>query len=426
MKKYTMLAMVCLLVACSPSIAGETSTESEELTIENITALVSRTELVEDLWHIVDILNTNFAMLDALERVYGRIAQDLATHTYNTLPLHDYFTHESAVGLLNQFVHRLSAGYVGHLNIFLNERDEYGEIVPEMMRGEWDFAYFWDESRTESNVIFAPSGSNYQELSQVHGIAYVRVPVFFLEYMYTNVALMQAFLETIADKDYLIVDLTRHGGMFSVVWYLMFVATLWDSSADYFELLPLFFKASDTVLEQIEEFGFVYHEIELFDGLNFPELVWGDLKNLDIFIDFAYPSNRQRLIDAKAELLEVAQDLGIEPVDFEGEIFLLIDERTWSAADTATRWARAHNWATIVGTPTPGIGGSSGAGFQFVEEFPLLHVDASIRVDLEYAINDVGRWNEEQGTLPDIWQADGMSILGTAIDHIINRGASHD
>jgi|GEM_PF-2902490 len=86
-----------------------------------------------------------------------------------------------------------------------------------------------------------------------------------------------------------------------------------------------------------------------------------------------------------------------KPFPFEGEIFLLVDHDTFSAAEDFAKTAREMDFATLVGAST--IGGAAVSFAPWVFELPRSHI--LLGIEIEMAFNEDGSINEVYGTTPD-------------------------
>ena len=384
---------------------------------------IPREDVVSDFWLMVETLSSYSPVLDALDRVHGLDLYTQADRWYELLPTGDEILRRQAQNVFTGFLSAMSPNGIGHLTTFPTT------IQPQLVMG-WpagDVAFWLRATQNGRSDLVFQAPPHYDHLMQEHGIAYIRMDKFSRDYIPGNVQALQAFFETIKDWDYLIIDLTSNLGGYMLAWDALFGHALSNHMSPEPVLLPVFFRGDASTRLRLRALGFTYSPTSEFDFDRFPEIEVGDFDNLEIFVDFTYQPNLQNYIDRTQRYFTQIQEGSTHIAEFEGEIFLLTSRVTGSAGDAVVRWARAYDFATIVGLPTGGLGGAG----EIIPMGPirfqrLNHVDMTLRIDLPYTINDVGRWSDEQGTLPDIWQAEGMSILGTAIDHIINRGIVHD
>ncbi len=95
------------------------------------------------------------------------------------------------------------------------------------------------------------------------------------------------------------------------------------------------------------------------------------------------------------------------------KIWLLISSRTYSAADHFAGFCKATGWATVVGENTSGTGMNAVPQAIALPKSGLL-----LKWDFVYGLNKEGYCNDEVGTIPDIYTAEGKTALETCLDAI--------
>ena len=106
---------------------------------------------------------------------------------------------------------------------------------------------------------------------------------------------------------------------------------------------------------------------------------------------------------------EVIQPSEESPV-FTGKIWLLTDELNFSAADYAAALAKQTGFATLVGTQTNG----GGLGM-FPVMVTLPNTGIVFRYRPVYQVDEQGRNTYEYGTIPHIFNFEGMDALETVL-----------
>ena len=207
--------------------------------------------------------------------------------------------------------------------------------------------------------------------------------------------IIRQFLERIQDFPYLIIDIRGNGGGNDLYWMqnIMGPLTQIELGATFWSVLrqgPLtkaFFGATN----------------KWYDVASLPEL-----PNLppDVRSDFSHFSQHQRVISP------------LNPVDFKGEIFLLVDKAVFSSAEAFAAVAAASDWATLVGTRT----GGDGIGFT-PAHFALPNSGFLVRTPLILWLNPDGSANAEKGTQPDISVNAGEDALDVVLDLLRDRQA---
>ncbi len=99
---------------------------------------------------------------------------------------------------------------------------------------------------------------------------------------------------------------------------------------------------------------------------------------------------------------------------FDRKIWVLIGNQTFSAADRFAGFCKQTNWATLVGENTSGAGMNAEGMYAIA----LPNSGFLIKCDLGAGLNNKGYVNDEYGTIPDIYTAEGKTALETCLDAI--------
>lgn len=97
---------------------------------------------------------------------------------------------------------------------------------------------------------------------------------------------------------------------------------------------------------------------------------------------------------------------------FDGNIYYLIDNKVYSAAEGLAQFSKQTGFATLVGTNSRGDG-LGGGGTPLMDSLP--NSGLIFRYRIAYAINDDGSSNVEFGTSPDYYSNEGETPLDTCI-----------
>jgi len=108
----------------------------------------------------------------------------------------------------------------------------------------------------------------------------------------------------------------------------------------------------------------------------------------------------------------------LQMTDFDGQIWLLINEGSVSAAEQIASLYKNQNLAILVGNTTRGVVGNPGL---YPVYFMLPNSGAIVRYDIAYTIDSSGRPLEE-GISPHIFNRPGMDALETVLA-LIQEGA---
>ena len=434
----------------------------------------TREVVLEDFFYLVNLVEENFPFLNALYRVYGIDFNERVDRFYRNFPPHQYITLQNAFTTLNSFLDGVGAGRsnVGHLQIISPDFLHFhgGQLVNNTGGGlpsGWLGAFLrnpntiatyyalgvdiidlfnlptnlgiWG-SKDSSNIFNLITQKNkfinqipsspttisstpslsfdvphandlYYYLLEQTSTAFLRINEFNLNHLQANREIMRQFYRDISHLDNLIIDVSQNRGGYTRVWEELFAfPNIEHGYATTNSLLPMFFKDTPIVRNRLSARGLTFSYTEYFDSYRFPYIEINDIKDLGIV---AY-SPEQTFRNSGLNLFPRSE----KRIAFEGNIYILIGPSSRSGADAFARFTRATGFATLVGLPSGGIGASWENTGGLAAHIPLPNTGLLMRMDLAYGINEVGRWNEEQGTLPDIWTMEGKSALGTALYHI--------
>jgi hypothetical protein len=212
-------------------------------------------------------------------------------------------------------------------------------------------------------------------------IAYLRFDSFDSLKTKTDKEPIYQFLKTIKDYSLLIIDIRGNGGGDRQYWQNNIVAPLIDKDleAEYYGFLrggsyfEPFLKARNIKLKDVKDLDPTITK-------DFPPEVVKDFKYYYKIIHAVSPSN---------------------PIGFKGDIYLLIDNGSYSAADAFAAFCKSTKFATLVGDRTMGDGIGNPIGL----DMPFLALPNSgyvIRFSTGLGLNPDGSANEEKCTEPDI------------------------
>jgi len=100
-------------------------------------------------------------------------------------------------------------------------------------------------------------------------------------------------------------------------------------------------------------------------------------------------------------------------VPYKGKIWVLVDERVYSASENFVMFCKNTGFAELVGTATGGDGGIADPMLVSLPNSGLI-----VRFSVFYGTNADGSGNEENGTLPDILISDGEDALEKCLEII--------
>ena len=203
------------------------------------------------------------------------------------------------------------------------------------------------------------------------GAAYMKIPSFATAYSYTDAEAVADFFDEIRDTENLIIDIRGNGGGNSLYWYDLIVTpnAKTDLQSDSYYL----YKMNDYTYDySVNVCGRTLQDIaqlpEGFDPLDFTHFTVTRL------------------------YVPAAED------PYPGDIWLLVDENNYSAAEEFAVFAKNSGFATLVGTSR--TGGDSPACTPMLLTLP--ESGFIFRMSTFYGLNPDGTSNERYGTAPDI------------------------
>ncbi|MCL2168530.1 MAG: S41 family peptidase [Defluviitaleaceae bacterium] len=383
---------------------------------------------IEDFEYMLEILMDNFPYFGVAEREFGAQVERIAETTRRALitggDVRDsaHFRQILQANFFSPFRH------IGHLSI--QDRATLHLILGNIYRGPINYngqfvdmqgrvytywgQKFVDVARGQAaqqfyGLIEVALGyevgmvrpNNLTTLILAENVAYVRVNEFWHYNIEHDKAIMRAFYEEIQGMEHLVIDLRANGGGFTRYFVQLFMAPnlAYDTYIPGIHTLLMGGERNmawlDVQIDDDRVFAGVYTDKQPLPAYRFPYL-----RDADIF---DYLITRPVRIEATGEML------------FDGKIWILVDERTASAAEYAAMYAMLANFATVVGSPTRGVTGGGLAAF-----VPLPNTGLVIRYDFGFFIDSYGRAIDEYGAQPNYLNLPNMDALQTVM-YLINR-----
>ncbi len=223
--------------------------------------------------------------------------------------------------------------------------------------------------------------------------AYICVYSFADNFISDDIPQIQAFMQTAADCDNLIIDIRENGGGNTTYWEKAFVSPNITSSLQS-RLLRLM---RDTDLTR-QFYGSDYADSalsaeEVQNFADMPNIQQEDLADLTLVREI---------------LVQIEPETASE--HFNGQIWLLVGPQVYSSAESFAVFCKQTGFSTLVGQTTGGS--NSGGGIFF--ELPNTHL--LVQFDVEYCLNSDGSCNMETGTEPDIVADDALAAVLALIE----------
>jgi len=402
--KNKFLAIICTLAVCFSFAANlnvfcaENINDiiiSEHLTKENFLSLPSE-KLVEDFEYYFKTMKENSPFFNAtkrhipdLEKQFEEYKKKISESNSNFEQLH----------LIDEFANK----FLGHNGVIWDNCSYMANFFENMMlnRKTWSKAlekdpltqrntdlynYFrWNEAIQFRDLESEGTTENVEtRIIEPNKIAYMKVKSFST----CNIGphdekIISDFFEETKNCDNIIIDITGNGGGSS-------------SYVNYFApLLKHNFEISSYALFKMGDNEGYFNEIQPIDKLpEFKNLNLEDKKELTHFAK-------------RVQLILTANN----PI--KGKVWLLIDNRVFSASEIFTILCKSSKEVTLVGKATAG----DGIGIDPIYII-LPNSKVTIRYSITYGLNEDGSCNAECGTKPDIMSPDGEDPLTTCLKAI--------
>ena len=291
--------------------------------------------------------------------------------------------------------------------LFTSLSDEEGPLFQFVFRGFTPVELTGDAAGTE--------------IIEEGRIAYLEVPSL-MGFHSGAVANLRRFYREIQDYEHLIIDIRDNPGGSPDTWRMMIMHPLWPDREQMPDM-PLygFYRGSSLGkalgeenihmegqhTRNIPETGELRSAREIIEENQLTGMNEEDLQTLEYGVRF----------NTSISNIEegTMQQLGMQnPTPFEGEIWLLTNERNFSGSALFALHAKEMGFATLVGEKTGGAYTTSSSGAFFA----LPNTGVIVRWDIDYLTDDEGRVLNEFPTTPHYYNREGMDALETVLELI--------
>ena len=271
-------------------------------------------------------------------------------------------------------------------------------------------------------VPAAPPSTITTDILEEGRIAYLSVPSFAQPNLNASRNLLMDFYQDIQYYEHLIIDIRNNGGGRTDFWRMLIMYPLWADRA-YMPSMPLYAFYADSELGRFLAEAHIETEAEasrfisksdclltvdeILTSSHLPYLNEDDLLNL------AYGVRLNTSLDNIDERHFRAERISVPHIPFHGQIWLLTNERNFSAASLFARHAKYMDFAILVGESTGG-----GYTATVVTSFSLPHTGIILRLDIDYLTDQSGRLLEEFPTTPHHFNQPGLDALETVLQLI--------
>ncbi|NMA82548.1 MAG: hypothetical protein GX962_01635 [Epulopiscium sp.] len=372
-------------------------------------------EALEDYDYMWEVLENNYAYFGVANRLYG-VSPEEIKKKYRDYILYFY---ESGADLIayNRTLRACLSEFKGTAHLGFIDHDYWDvykyalELDKEVLEDTSGLQFFIDPLIDEKTVLAYEyiTGKSREEIvtnpenilsSNQHNlefrlidndIAYMRINSFQHRYIANDHEKIMDFYHSIQDCKYLIIDITGNQGGSSFYWGNSIVSPNFNEKIEYDTVS--FLKDGKENREYVEAAGFQIEPISAFD-----------IESLENFNMEDYET-----LDSVARYKKIYQPINDKKL-FEGEIYLLIDEKVYSSAEAFTLFCKETGFATIVGRNSRGCSSR-------VSPLPTSLPNSGLvfRYTNLYRINKDGSSNVEFGTTPDYICDEGETPLNTCL-----------
>lgn len=367
----------------------------------------SQKEKIEDFNYLYNILKDNYPFFEILKRQKGydwlahkEEFEAMIAKTKNDLEY--YHTLSEIIEKINNgHVNILSPSFYNEVKEILNNIPKEYEKVSKPWRevinnkkSEKTYSYIQDLLQQEENKALEVENDNginkekpktkqkniTLKIIEYNKIAYVKINSFSAENQSKDGPSLMKYWTKIKNYPYLIIDIRGNTGGSDLYWQDNIVSPLINQTMEY-ETYTVYRGGEYSIPFIKARIDKLYPISELPEKPGYPP---------ELNTDFKYFAKSTYKVEPK------------NSVGFTGDIFILTDSNNFSSAENFCMFAKATNWATLVGERTRG-----GGGFDPIL-ISLPNSGLLVRFPITMELNPDGTANEEFHTVPDIQSKDPL------------------
>ena len=465
-----LMLSISLFVACASTteqvqeIVQEVAEETAQEEVSS-DARLTRDELLYDFDYMMQLMEDTFPLFGVAERRLGLDIRELARETRGIIENYPYSMQDFAgeLGLafedmpeldeqifwsivFYEFFMPIRLGHTGLLNNAMYNSFRTRHVTPQTHFEEGvnqpftnpNTRRFYEEQTAFARTLFAgnpallqfvfridPSMGNMPGQIPRHSrittdiieegrIAYLSISSFEILNAGAYDRMLWEFYRNIQDYEHLIIDIRDNGGGRPEFWRLAIIDVLCPDRDTTFNMPLYFFNAGNELaysladghlasvtrwLEHLPETESLITIEEILETSSLPYLNEADLQNLSYGVRLnTSPQVRGGSIGLR----------NIPHIPFNGQIWLLINDGVGSGAAQFARYAKAMEFATLVGEPVIG-------SYSHWIPFALPNTGIIARWETIYVTDQYGRSIEEFPTTPHYLNLPGMDALETVL-----------
>lgn len=407
--KNKIIEIICILTSCFSLTANlnfisAENINGEQLTEENFLNLPSE-KTVEDFEYYFKTMKENSPLFNATKRQIPDLEKQFEDYKKKISESKSNF---EQLFLIDEF----SRKFLGHNGIIFDDccylinsyklaskkRKLWGKVLEEdplTQRNTDLYNYFkWNKKVPEVQDLTPKKSSESENVGtkiiEPEKIAYIKVKSFGIKNIGSkDEKIIGEFFEKTKNYDNIIIDITGNGG--GSTGYIKFFAPILKHNLVYNQYTLFKMGPHSAPYIKVGYRG----KVQSIDKLpNFPNLNQEDKKELTHFIK-------------RSDCFEPLKN----PV--KAKVWLLIDEKVFSASEHFTIMCKQSKTVTIVGRNSAG----DGVGIDPIYMI-LPNSKVAMRYSVDYGLNEDGSCNAECGTKPDIMSPDGEDPLTTCLKTI--------
>ena len=412
-----MILLALFLIGCSKKEADDKPQNitilSEKYAIKDIEALQPLTteEKLEDFEYLYKMVEENYPYLEVIKRKYGYDWMDKKElHSKlirNSKDLDDF------IRIIDNILRKLKNGHTR----LVSSAEEYDDLVyyaSSTNNNPWlsvlkqdSVVDRYNNMRTEEKLDIIKNkevevdryGNLQVEILEDDTIGYIKVNSFDKQFIGDDEEILKAFYSKIKDFPYLIIDIRGNGGGSDMYWMSNIVSSLTPK------------KLESQIYALIRGDGF-----DLYTDYYFDIFSKGSINKIKSMDEIKSKPNLppEANFDYFDYALRIDQSISpIDSINYEGKIYILVDDKVASASESFTVFAKSTNFAEIIGTQTRG----DGIGFTQLY-FSLPNSNLIVKLSSNMGLNPDGSSNEEFGTIPDVPTRSSLEALDKALELI--------
>ncbi|MEM5244105.1 S41 family peptidase [Thermoanaerobacter sp. CM-CNRG TB177] len=360
---------------------------------------------IEDFEYMYDILKDNYAHFYEVKKMYGydwlehkKKFKEKIKKTKNNLEFY-YALNDILLKLHDGHTRVLDPGTYKYLLESVNLKP-YEDILrkSESSYKMWEkiFKNAHEESKLEDYFSRTRKKENVVTEIVVPGkVAYLKIYSFLIDYHKEGEEykkereMIYDFLKSIKNYQYLFIDISDNKGGNGQYWLEAIIGPLRDKlkGVENLSIEEIFLvRGGDYVVKILENF------VPDLKNNTIDKLPMYNLLPMEVKKSFRYYLTMKHTIKDFEKYLK-----DIDPVGFNGKIFLVISRATCSAANDFAKFCKETGFATLIGERTTGDGGWFMPDIMCLPNSGLI-----VRFDGAMIINQDGTSYFETGTIPDI------------------------